>query len=298
MKVSKGKSSTRGVSGSYVTSQNYKRIRNAGRRGTKNFRDPNKLFVGNLPYNATEADILNFLEKGGYTTDMHIGSVKIIRDWKTHDSKGYAFVQFTDPIFATGAMNVLNGLKINERSIVLKQGGKKKEEQVYFVKKGRGYREKNILEEEEGVILEGLSVAVEEAKGDNMMLERNKNISKSVFGDESLAEDIVEAKFDNSVIEFDEDYKENEYEDGYSAVWDESDHLNDTTDDLDNFIFDGFYEEEYEDVGIEEDIDLTVLNRSERREMEKVSKKQKRVKPGRGFGTAKLPRDFDTVEVM
>lgn len=56
-----------------------------------------------------------------------IESIKIIRDWKTGQSKGYGFVQFYEPMIATSAMESVNkgpgrGWRIKGRRIRLDQG--------------------------------------------------------------------------------------------------------------------------------------------------------------------------------
>lgn len=65
MRVRSGRSRTAGVKGSAITQKNYERVKSSGRRGTKNFVDPNKLFVGNLAYDVTSEELNEwFTEKG------------------------------------------------------------------------------------------------------------------------------------------------------------------------------------------------------------------------------------------
>ena len=92
---------------------NNDRLLNAGRPGTSNCVDPTKIFVGNLPYDATERDLnaafATYWNVNGKDVDMRIQSMRIVRDWKTGVSKGYGFVQFYDAD-ATSAMEGINGL--------------------------------------------------------------------------------------------------------------------------------------------------------------------------------------------
>lgn len=59
MKVSKGKS--KHSKSNSINTLNNERKKLAGRRGTKNFVDPNKVFVGNLPYDADEDEIMEWI---------------------------------------------------------------------------------------------------------------------------------------------------------------------------------------------------------------------------------------------
>ncbi len=77
------------------------RLRSVGCQGSSDFVDPMKIFVGNLPYDASEIDLYNAL--GNYWNvnregiDGRVQSVKIVRDWKTGQSKGYLFYSSTTP---------------------------------------------------------------------------------------------------------------------------------------------------------------------------------------------------------
>ncbi|EED87040.1 RNA binding protein, partial [Thalassiosira pseudonana CCMP1335] len=98
----------------------------AGRPGTKKFIDPNKVFIGNLPFDATEEDVNQLFA----THWGRIESVKIVRDWKSGKSKGYGFIQFYEPMVATSAMKSVNegkGLRIKGRPIRLDQGARKED---------------------------------------------------------------------------------------------------------------------------------------------------------------------------
>ena len=57
MRVKRKSSRTKDIAGSSVTQLNYDRVKAAGRKGTKRFVDPNKLFVGNLAYSVTSDEL-------------------------------------------------------------------------------------------------------------------------------------------------------------------------------------------------------------------------------------------------
>jgi len=76
-----------------------------------------KLFVGNIPYAATEEELRElFAGSGG-----KVESVRIIADFDTGRSKGYAFVEMATPEEAGKAVQELNGKELNGRAIVVNE---------------------------------------------------------------------------------------------------------------------------------------------------------------------------------
>ena len=59
-----------------------------------------KLFVGNLPYAATEADVTDFFTQAGVTVD----SVNVMRDRFTGEARGFGFVEIHDHAAANRAI--------------------------------------------------------------------------------------------------------------------------------------------------------------------------------------------------
>ncbi|TDJ05205.1 MAG: RNA-binding protein [Deltaproteobacteria bacterium] len=75
-----------------------------------------KLYVGNIPFTATEADLRELFEAHGT-----IESINVITDRETGRPRGFAFVEMEDSESATKAMQALDGrdmggrnLKVNE----------------------------------------------------------------------------------------------------------------------------------------------------------------------------------------
>ena len=150
-------------SDSKIGSIHKERIKTAGRKGTKRFVDPCKVFVGNLSFDTDKTQLAKFILDTMGQSRMVLHSYKVMKDWKTGKSKGYGFLEFTDPIYATVCMDVCNGKKLNGRPIRVSQGKKKDEVDQVFVEKKRK-REKSA---EENVI----SDALVEAEDDTEELE-------------------------------------------------------------------------------------------------------------------------------
>mmetsp|Transcript_18335 Transcript_18335/g.30422 ORF Transcript_18335/g.30422 Transcript_18335/m.30422 type:complete len:311 (-) Transcript_18335:98-1030(-) len=220
---------------SILTTKNRERVASAGRRGTKKFVDPGKVFVGGLPYDASDEELKGFFVKYlGH--DRNISSLKIIRDWKTGMSKGYGFVIFSDPMFATCAMEFCNGKKLKGRILTLNQGQKKLDENLLYIKKNK----KKPENAEEAAIQAGMETA------------------------EGLVVEEVAVEEQES-----EQYSLQDFEDSDDALFDDDD------DDDDNFQYDGVFEEMYpvqvEALTEEEE----ALNREQRREAAKRKPRKK-----------------------
>src|ERR1700756_1200342 len=76
-----------------------------------------KLFVGNLPYAATEADISDFFTQSGVTVD----SVNVMRDRFTGEARGFGFVEINDDSAANRAIEALNGRDLLGRALVVNE---------------------------------------------------------------------------------------------------------------------------------------------------------------------------------
>lgn len=122
-------------SDSVISELHNQRIRMAGRIGTKRFVDPCKVFIGNLPYTATESCIRNwFSERMGLPATVLFRQVKLVTHWQTGQSKGYAFLDFTEPIYATVCIEKCHNTNFQGRILSVSQGKKKgKESELYIV---------------------------------------------------------------------------------------------------------------------------------------------------------------------
>jgi RNA recognition motif-containing protein len=75
-----------------------------------------KIYVGNLSFQTTEADLTNMFEQHG-----SIESVKIITDRDTGRSKGFGFVEMTDDEAAEKAIAQLNGKEVGGRALTVNE---------------------------------------------------------------------------------------------------------------------------------------------------------------------------------
>ena len=71
-----------------------------------------KVFVGNLDFNTTEESIRSLFQPYGA-----IESVRVATDRDTGRSRGFAFVEMTDPAEADRAIEALNGTDLGGRSL-------------------------------------------------------------------------------------------------------------------------------------------------------------------------------------
>lgn len=76
----------------------------------------NKLFIGNLEYSATEAQLTELFAAFGTVL-----SAKIIVDRMTNLGKGFAFVEMENEKIAAEAMAKLDGSSFAGRSLVVKE---------------------------------------------------------------------------------------------------------------------------------------------------------------------------------
>jgi cold-inducible RNA-binding protein len=71
-----------------------------------------KLYVGNLPFSATESELRELFEAHGA-----VQSVSVITDRETGRSRGFAFVEMADDASAEAAMRQLDGRSMGGRPL-------------------------------------------------------------------------------------------------------------------------------------------------------------------------------------
>lgn len=73
----------------------------------------NRIFLGNLPWSATDASLAEMLQDEGFG----FKSAKVIVDRETGKSRGFAFVEFESPEAATAAIVGLDGIDLDGRPL-------------------------------------------------------------------------------------------------------------------------------------------------------------------------------------
>ena len=71
-----------------------------------------KLYVGNLPYSATDQTLTDAFSQCGT-----VSSAKVIMDRDSGRSKGFAFVEMSSPSEAAASIHRLNGTQMEGRAI-------------------------------------------------------------------------------------------------------------------------------------------------------------------------------------
>jgi len=75
-----------------------------------------KLFVGNLSYQATEAEIKELFSQAGA-----VESVKIITDIRSGQSRGFGFVEMASAEEAQKAVSLFNGKPYKDRPLTVSE---------------------------------------------------------------------------------------------------------------------------------------------------------------------------------
>lgn len=75
-----------------------------------------RLYVGNLPFSATEEELENLFSQSGVVI-----STNIVTDRDTGRSRGFAFVEMESTEAANAAIEALNGVDFNGRSLTVNE---------------------------------------------------------------------------------------------------------------------------------------------------------------------------------
>ena len=116
---------------------------------------------------------------------------KLIRDWKTGDSKGFGFIEFTDPIYATVCIETCEGKVLGGREILVNQGKKKDADPAVYIKEKKAKKET----EDEQII----SNALDEAANTNASDELLDEIDAALFSEEDFEDGDEEFMFDRKI---------------------------------------------------------------------------------------------------
>ena len=76
-----------------------------------------RLYVGNIPYQTSEAQLRSLFEEGG----GQVSEVKIVTDRETGRPRGFAFVELASDAQAEAAVGALNGKAFGERPLTVSE---------------------------------------------------------------------------------------------------------------------------------------------------------------------------------
>ncbi|MBA3479046.1 MAG: RNA-binding protein, partial [Lautropia sp.] len=75
-----------------------------------------KIYVGNLPWRATDAQLTQLFSAHG-----EVSEARVVTDRETGRSRGFAFVSMTSPEAARAAIAALNGHTLEGRALVVNE---------------------------------------------------------------------------------------------------------------------------------------------------------------------------------
>lgn len=94
-----------------------------------------KMYVGNLSYQLTEAELSELFAPFG-----EVENVKIVTDRYTGNSKGFGFVEMAEREDGESAISALNGKTVNNRAIIV-DAARPKEPRSDFRNGGNNWRD-------------------------------------------------------------------------------------------------------------------------------------------------------------
>ena len=93
-----------------------------------------RLFVGNLSYQTMENDLQDYFAQAGV-----VSSVNLMLDKFTGKSRGFAFVEYTDPADATKAVEMFHGKEFQGRELTVNIARPREDRPP---REGGGYRDR------------------------------------------------------------------------------------------------------------------------------------------------------------
>ena len=100
--------------------------------------NPKKIYIGNLPYSVDETQLRDLCSPFGEIVD-----VKLITDYATGRSKGFAFVEFATEEAATPAIEALNGTELDGRALMVTLARPQQPRENRSFQGGGGYNRDN-----------------------------------------------------------------------------------------------------------------------------------------------------------
>jgi RNA recognition motif-containing protein len=91
------------------------------------------IYVGNLPYSTTDADLQELFSQHGQVT-----RAQVVMDRETGRSRGFGFVEMADANEGSNAINALNGFDFQGRKLVVNEAKPREPRSGGFGGGGRG----------------------------------------------------------------------------------------------------------------------------------------------------------------
>jgi len=79
-------------------------------------REMTNIYVGNLPYSTTDADLQELFSQHG-----QVSRAQVVMDRETGRSRGFGFVEMADAGEGSNAINALNGFDFQGRKLVVNE---------------------------------------------------------------------------------------------------------------------------------------------------------------------------------
>lgn len=98
-----------------------------------------KIYIGNLEFGLTEADVRKLIEEKG----ISVKGVKLISDRYTGRPKGFGFAEFETAEEAQKAIDALNGQDVNGRALRVSKAQKMQPRRDSFGGGGGGFRSRD-----------------------------------------------------------------------------------------------------------------------------------------------------------
>ena len=83
---------------------------------------PNKLFIGNLSFSVTDAELNDLFA----SANIPIANIKVMRDQETGRSRGFAFVELAPEADMESAISQLNGKVLEGRPLTVNEARQQK----------------------------------------------------------------------------------------------------------------------------------------------------------------------------
>ena len=244
---------------SSIASRHTERLKTAGREGTKRYQNPNKVFVGNLPFHVTSSDLEDWIgQHFAVPAPLLLKQCKVVHDWQTQKSKGYGFAVFTEPIYATVLLEKCRrGSQWQGRRLTVSAGYKKQPDPKLYVQQ----KLQKAKDRQERAIQEGIQEASPSTT------KRPRMDPEEAYLLQRLDPDLIDQDDDD-----DDDNEEYDLDD-------DDDFSGELEEDVDGYWTGDDDDEEEEDMALDEG---APMNRQRRREASRQKKKRKT--SDKGFG--------------